>query len=214
MTAQSHPNHHPCCNTLLRYAAGTLSPAMHMFVASHLAYCPQCRQELQAYESQAGLGLEALPPEELDVGCLQNLLSKIDEHGPIACIDVTIPIKSASAFHYPEPLQPFAGVTGERIHWKTQGAVSSWTMPGEATTLIYKIGARQSLTNIAFAKDAILLILNGGFDDYQRGDIVKSKSAVNMTTTGETLFLVITPAPSDKPSWFQRLMSFVFGDKK
>lgn len=214
MTAQSHPNHHPCCNTLLRYAAGTLSPTMHMFVASHLAYCPQCRQELQAYESQAGLGLEALPPEELDVGCLKNLLSKIDEHGPIACIDVTIPIKSAAAFYYPEPLQPFAGVTGERIRWQTHGAISSWSMPGEATTLIYKIGAHQSLTNIGFAKDAILLILNGGFDDYQRGDIVKSKSAVNTTTTGETLFLVITPAPSDKPSWFQCLMSFVFGDKK
>ncbi len=214
MTAQSHPHHHPCCNTLLRYAAGTLSPTMHMFVASHLSYCPQCRQELQAYESQAGLGLESLPPEELDVGCLQNLLSKIDEHGPIACIDVTIPIKQANAFHYPEPLQPFAGVTGERIRWETSGMISSWSMPGERTTMIYKISARQSLASIVFDKDAILLILNGGLDDYQRGDIVKPKSAARATTTSETLFLVITPAPSDKPSLLQCLMSFVFGDKK
>lgn len=214
MTAQAHPHHHPCCNTLLRYAAGTLSPTMHMFIASHLTYCPQCRQELQTYESAAGLGLEALPPEELDVGCLQNLLSKIDEHGPISCIDVTIPINVTTAFNYPEPLQQFAGITGERIRWETHGGISHWSFANERTTHLYKIAPRQSLESITFDKGAILLVLNGGFDAYQRGDIMTAPSTHHAKATTETLCLVITPAKSDKPNWFQCMMSFIFGDKK
>ncbi len=214
MTAQAHPNHHPCCNTLLRYAAGTLSPTMHMFIASHLAYCPQCRRELQTYESEAGLGLEALPPEELDVGCLQNLLSKIDENGPISCIDVTIPINVTTAFNYPEPLQQFAGITGERIRWQTHGGISHWSFANEPTTLLYKIAAHQSLENITFDKGAILLILDGDLEHYQRGDIITPQSTHHEKATTEALCLVITPARSDKPSWFQCLMSFIFGDKK
>jgi putative transcriptional regulator len=219
MTAQIHPNHHPCCNTLLRYAAGTLSPTMHMFMATHLSFCPQCRQELQAYESQAGLGLENLPPEELDVSCLNNLLSKIDESGPIACIDVTIPIDAAPAYRYPEPLQMITGATGDRIRWTLSDGYASWALPPDAASaaFIYKVSAKHTLADIAFDKNAVVLILNGGFDDanhhYHQGDIVKPKQAMRSITHAETLCLVITPAKEDKPTLLQCLMSFISGDK-
>lgn len=219
MTAHLHPNHHPCCNTLLRYAAGTLSPAMQMFVATHLTFCLPCRQELQTYESQAGLGLENLPPEELDVSCLDNLLSKIDENGPIACIDVTIPIESTAVYRYPEPLHSVAGIIGERIHWAWRDGYASWELPthNASHVMLYKISRHQTMHHIAFDHGAILLILNGGFThltkQFHRGDIVKSKTALAAITDDETLCLVITPIKSDKPSWWQCLVSFVSGDK-
>jgi putative transcriptional regulator len=217
MTAQSRPNHHPCCNTLLRHAAGTLSPAMHLLIATHLTYCPQCRQELQAYESQAGLGLELLPPEELDVSCLNNLLTKIDESGPIACIDVTIPIHIVHTYRYPEPLQPFVGITGEHIRWEQSQGHSHWAIRA-ARSKIIKIEAAQNVAAAWFEKGAMVLILNGGFQDkrhiYHAGDIVWSRIASHATTTADTLCLIIKPEKNDKPNWLQCLMSFISGDKK
>ncbi len=219
MTAQPRPKHHPCCNTLLRYAAGTLSPAMHMFVATHLTFCPQCRQELQTYESEAGLGLENLPPEQLDVSCLQNLLTKIDESGPIACIDVTIPITSPQAYRYPEPLQTVAGATGERIRWESSNGYRWWAIPENiaSQTQIYKINHHQNVAQVSFGKQAVIMILDGMIETdkvhYHRGDIIKS-NVMNGLTSGETICLVITPAKSDKPNWLQCLLSWIFGDKK
>ena len=212
MTAQHHPHHHPCCNTMLRYAAGTLSPAMHLFVATHLTFCPHCRQELQTYESEAGLGLESLPPEELDVGCLNNLLSKIDESGPIACIDVTIPITSPQAYRYPEPLQPIVGNLGERIRWESSHGYRWWAIPETIASrvVVYKISNNQDMKNISLDKHALVMILSGDIENnvqhFHSGDIIKSKS-ITGTTSAETLCLVITPAQSDKPNWLQCLSS-------
>ena len=76
------------------------------------------------------------------------------------------------------------------------------------------MNAQLICTSITFDKGAILLILNGGFDAYQRGDVVMPRSMHHAKTTTETLCMVITPAQSDKPNWFQCLMSFIFGDKK
>lgn len=197
---------------MLRYAAGTLSPAMHLFVATHLTFCPRCRQELQAYESQAGLGLENLPPEELDVSCLNYLLSKIDESGPISCIDVTIPITSQQAYRYPEPLQPVVGALGERIRWESSNGYRWWAVPESIASraIVYKINSQQDVAQIGFDKNALVLVLSGGIENsvmqFHGGDIVKSKNTVGITS-GETLCLVIIPQKSDKPNWFQCLMS-------
>ncbi len=212
MTAQPRPHHHPCCNTMLRYAAGTLSPAMHLFIATHLTFCPSCRLELQTYESEAGLGLENLPPEELDVSCLNNLLTKIDERGPISCIDVTIPITESQTYRYPEPLQPVVGTFGERIRWESASGHQRWAFPESiaSRSVIYKISDHQNIAQIGFDKNALVLLLSGGIDNqathYQSGDVIRSKLAVG-TAAGETLCLVIMPTPSDKPNWFQCFMS-------
>lgn len=213
MTAQHNPQHHPCCNTMLRYAAGTLSPAMHLFVATHLTFCPSCRLELQAYETQAGLGLENLPPEELDVSCLNNLLTKIDESGPVSCIDVTIPIASPATYRYPEPLQHIVGLLGERIRWESANGHRWWAIPENqaSRTVIYKINDKQNVSDIKFDRNVLVMVLSGGIENntahYHSGDIIKSKLTVG-SAHGETLCLVIIPAQSDKPNWLQRLMSF------
>jgi putative transcriptional regulator len=193
---------------------------MHLLVATHLTYCPQCRQELQAYESQAGLGLEALPPEELDVSCLHNLLTKIDETGPITCIDVTIPIHIAHTYRYPEPLHLFVGVTGEHIRWQTSHGHSHWAIPETraARSKIIKVAATQNLTAAWFEKGAIILVLNGGFEDdrhaYHAGDFIWSCKVSRTITIADTLCLVIVPEKNDKPNWLQCLLSFISGDKK
>ncbi|NDE90735.1 MAG: hypothetical protein EB059_06305 [Alphaproteobacteria bacterium] len=215
MTAQSSPHHHPCCNTLLRYAAGSLSPAMHLFVASHLSYCPQCRQELQSYEAQAGLGLEALPPEALDHHCLENLLSKIDETGPPLCIDVTIPLP-APDHHYPDPLLPHVGTMGEQVRWDKQQNYAQWILPTLPSARLLKISGGTELHLLSMATSSMLLVLDGDIETskshFYHGDIVKTPSTAK--TASDVVCLVIVPACSDKPNWWQCLLAFIFGDKK
>lgn len=53
--------HHADDATLMSYSAGTLGEALSAVVASHLAMCPACRNELAQMDSLGGLLLSALP---------------------------------------------------------------------------------------------------------------------------------------------------------
>jgi putative transcriptional regulator len=221
MTAFQKPNHHPCCNTLFRYAQGSLSPAMHMFITAHLGYCPNCRQELQAYESQAGLGLESLPPEALDSSCLENLLHKIEENGPPACIDVTIPACAIAQHRFPDALRGFVGTSGEHIKWDYTSGYAQWIIPIEivTSTRLLCLDTKQDMSMIVFEKHSLLLVLDGALETgkkrFGRGDILKAAlmQPIGSITNGETLCLVVVPTSRDTPCWFQRLMAFICGDK-
>jgi putative transcriptional regulator len=53
--------HHADDATLMSYSAGTLGEALSAVVASHLAMCPVCRNELAQMDTLGGLMLSALP---------------------------------------------------------------------------------------------------------------------------------------------------------
>lgn len=220
MTAQLKPNHHPCCNTLFRYAEGTLSPAAHLFISAHLNLCPHCRHELQRYESAAGLGLESLPPEEMDVSCLKNLLNKIDESGPHACIDVTLPACDVALHRFPDALRGYVGAAGELVKWDYATGHAEWVVPITTTakTRLLCLDAGQNMHAIAFEKHSLLLVLDGKLvnknSEFHRGDILRSGTLRRgLKTTSETLCLVVVPEASDKPNLWQCLMAFLFGDR-
>ena len=44
------PNHHPDDSLLIEYAAGGLSEAKALLVATHLTLCPQCREAVRQGE--------------------------------------------------------------------------------------------------------------------------------------------------------------------
>lgn len=221
MTALLTPHFHPSEDALLRYTAGSLSPAMHLLVAAHIELCPACRKTLHACEAEAGLALESLPPEELERGCLENLLSKIDEAGPVSCIDVTIPVQTCSVAQHvmPDVLAPHAGTRGENIRWDYSRGFASWAVPMEKAdnhAHIYCLDAGHKMQKAMFAKHAFVLVLSGSVDDKGRvlhaGDVVLASSLSQTTTAGKnTLCLVAIPLCGDKPNFFERLFSLACG---
>lgn len=232
MTALLTPHFHPSDDMLLRFTAGSLSPAMHLLVAAHMELCPACRKTLQACEAEAGLALESLPPEELERGCLENLLSKIDEAGPAACIDVTIPVQSCTVAQHvmPDSLAPHAGVRGENIHWDYSRGFAAWVVPVEKAdnhAQIYCLDAGHKMIKSMFSKHAFVLVLSGSFDEGEEndkgssnhkgrvlraGDMVQASSLSNTTTAGkDTLCLVVVPLCGDRPGFLEKLFSFVCG---
>lgn len=75
-------SHHPTEPTLLGYAAGTLPEALAIVTATHLGFCPTCRQSLATLEATGGAVLDDLPPVPLSGDALDRLLHRIDEPAP------------------------------------------------------------------------------------------------------------------------------------
>lgn len=55
------PFHHPDDQLLIGYASGQERAGKSLLVATHLAYCPDCRQRVASYEALCGNWLEELP---------------------------------------------------------------------------------------------------------------------------------------------------------
>jgi putative transcriptional regulator len=70
--------HHPPDDTVLRYANGTLPEAPAIVVATHLSFCPGCRQRMEAYEMLGGSMLESVPPAALSADALSATLARLD----------------------------------------------------------------------------------------------------------------------------------------
>lgn len=216
MTAFRTPHSHPSCALLMRYAAGNLSEAMQMLVASHLELCPHCRFELQGYEAQAGLGLENLPPEAVDGSCLENLLAKIDEHGPPVCIDVTLPPTQQPDARFPQPLRALTGLQGEGIEWMQGASLSQGHIRNNNVALSFmQIEAAHPLSFPQPHPARYLLVLEGTLDIggkiYGKGDLIPLSAIRTKTTNAQTraLFLLATPAASDQTSLLGQFMQML-----
>jgi putative transcriptional regulator len=219
MTATLKPTRHAPCHLLMRHAAGTLSSGMSILVESHLALCPACRLETQAYETEAGLALESLPPEALEAHCLENLLTKINESGPPACIDVTLPPPTLPDPRFPEPLRVLTGPRGELLAWMVQDGFEEARSPALRNTAALRLLKIKSARGVAAAMihpTILLLVLDGILRvrgaSYARGDILKATALEDLVVREEVLCLAVMPAGTDKPTWLERLMGLFCKD--
>ena len=72
-----NPRHHPSDATLLTYAAGSLGEGLSLVVASHLAFCSDCRDAVAAGELVGGNLLDTLAPELLAAGARERVLAML-----------------------------------------------------------------------------------------------------------------------------------------
>jgi putative transcriptional regulator len=201
MTAALAPKHHPACRHLCSYAEARADESLNLFIGAHLSLCPSCRHKLQDYENKAAINLEDMPPEHMDTTCLENLLAKIDEHGPPACIDVTIPIQPVpQASYIPDVLQEYVGVRLDEFLWKRQEGFETFVY--RQTRVALSLPSRLQI--IRAPKDAALKISGGAmvlvlqgeiktlFGTYKAGDVLNANilSTIGAKAAEETLCLV------------------------
>ena len=72
------PAHHLDHSTILAYAAGTLDESIGLVVASHLAWCPQCRAAVRAAEALGGELMEQLPDAAVSDGCRARTMAMLE----------------------------------------------------------------------------------------------------------------------------------------
>ena len=68
---------HAPTETIAGYAAGALTPGMTLLVASHLSYCPACRDKASRLEALAGAILADCAPVAPSSRCLKGALARI-----------------------------------------------------------------------------------------------------------------------------------------
>jgi putative transcriptional regulator len=73
---------HATPDLLAGYADGTLSDGMCVAVASHLTFCPRCRDQLARLEEIGGALLAEADPVDPPPGCLQRALARLDAPEP------------------------------------------------------------------------------------------------------------------------------------
>ncbi len=72
------PVYHPAEEFLFDYAAGTASPSETLMIATHLAYCADCRRTVQITRTAGGALFEGLEPARLPPNMLNRTLAAID----------------------------------------------------------------------------------------------------------------------------------------
>ncbi len=71
-------NHHPSDATLTSYAAGTLPEALGLVTATHLSFCPACRDVVALAEAVGGSMLDDLAPVAMADDALALVLARGD----------------------------------------------------------------------------------------------------------------------------------------
>lgn len=183
------PLHHPDDQLLIGYASGQERAGKSLLVATHLAYCPDCRQRVASYEALCGGWFDELPCP--DQGSLDALLDRMD--GLLAAVPPpveTVSPKPPDAGSIcgqlvPEPLRSWLpeaiDTPTDDGTWReiSKGVwLSGWerTLSGTKICLL-RMASGDPVPAHRHTGDELLLVLRGAFRDeyggYALGDVAQ-----------------------------------------
>ena len=193
------------------YAAGTCSEGEALLIASHLTFCPICRQVVDRLEKLGGALLESIEPSALSSDCLDTIMARLDR-------DETTPTDRPSAsplalpspdeaFVVPAPLREYLGCGPGEIAWRPViRGLEEFTLPvggSGGRVKLLRIRAGTAMPRHTHKGSEMTLVLAGGFSDrtgqYESGDIAVFDSSVDhqpVADPGEDcVCLTFTDAP-------------------
>ncbi len=168
--------HHVSDEFLLAYAAGDLDEATSLFVATHLALCPTCRNAVAAAEEVGGALIEDLAPTQMSDGALDSVLARLAR--PAQVLKKT-PREYAGTPIIPEPLRSRIGGDAETVSWRMIGpGVRQHRfegLEGQSSLRLLKIAGGTAVPEHGHNGDEMTLVLSGSFKDgdlrFARGDV-------------------------------------------
>ncbi len=121
------PHHHPDTELLLDYAAGSLAEPLSLLVATHLALCPDCRQQCRELEGLGGALLAAGEGAPVSDSARSRVMAACcDESAPIEVAGApaegarpaSAAVPAAQEPRVPEPLRTYLGRPLDELGWK------------------------------------------------------------------------------------------------
>lgn len=208
------PTHHPDESLLIEYAAGSLSEAKSLLVATHLALCVACRKAVEEAEIVGGALLEALD-DRLGAG---------DPREPAAesrLIEVTRTAVSDSPL--PNPLRDYLGVAFADIRWRPVWlGLEEYRLPRLSGVRLLSIPGGGRMPRHTHEADELTLVLQGAFDDgsghFARGDVALADPSIDhrpRADVGERcVCLAVEDGALQLTGWTGRLFRAVRGSSR
>ncbi|AJY46585.1 ChrR family anti-sigma-E factor [Martelella endophytica] len=215
--------HHVSDDLLLEYAAGSLSEGWSLAVATHLAYCPDCRKRLSMMEAAGGALLEDIKTDEADVDdAWATMLGRLDsddteDREPVAAVPA-----DAKA-DVPEPLRSYLGGALSDVRWKRLGVgAHQYLVPTGDTAVtarLLRVPAGSPLPEHSHGGRELTLVLTGSFvsegETYAPGDLEEEDDETLhqpvVTPDAECICLTVTDAPLRFSSRLMRIVQPFLG---
>jgi putative transcriptional regulator len=170
--------HHPGEDMLLDYASGASGEAMALVVATHLAFCSQCRKAVAKAETMGGVLMNSLAPAAMGATALAAAMARLDAPAAPA------PARSLSQDGVPGPLRPYLpgrlGLDGRLagLPWRQMGSKLAYLplfrRDGLSVKLLRGVAGTDTGTHSHRGLE-YTVVLQGGFTDvtgsYAPGDM-------------------------------------------
>lgn len=205
--------HHPGEELLVEFAAGSLAEPWSLAVATHMAFCPDCRQAVADAEAIGGALLDGLAPTAIDDDALDRVLARLDTPAPATRMN---PVAPGAVL--PEPLRDYVGGDLGHLRWRRLGFGASQvqikTANESATVRLLRVPGGGSVPHHGHHGPELTVVLTGGFTDGQghflRGDLQQTDPSIRhkpRSDPGEPcISLTVADAPLDFSSRFMRAL--------
>lgn len=193
----------------MAYAAGTLSEAFNLMVATHLSLCDTCRAQAESYDAVGGEVLtQASDGVALAAGSFAATMALIAGGAPEEA-----PVKRSAESILPGPLQDYAGTDLDSIKWRSIGlGVKQAILPtsNDASARLLFIPAGAAMPDHGHHGTEMTMVLQGAFQDeddyFARGDVEVADSDMHHTPVADIHEDCICLAVTDAPLQFEGLL--------
>jgi len=203
--------HHPSEETLVAFVKGSLCEGNSLVVATHLAHCSVCREEIRDIAELAGGILEQGNATAIAEGTRSGALDKLD-HIPMEAHPGPITFARAD-----RPMAPLSIYEGCKWQWVGPGVYRQFIdVPNEAGTRVFMLKAAPGtrLPNHRHVGTEWTCILKGAFrHDHGRfgaGDFDEADSSVDhnpfVEEREECICLVALNGHVEMTGWLGRLI--------
>lgn len=213
-------DHHLDVATIMAHAAGTLDEAFNVVVASHIAWCPVCREATRQAALLGGELLGSLDGTSVSENCRSKTLSMLDT----ATLH-RFPKSPSPRSEVPDPLgRMLGGVALADLKWKRKApGLALYDLPlsetSNARLFLMRIAPGSAMPEHGHGGEEITLILSGAYNDkfgrYAQGDVADLDESIEHQPIVETgaacICLVATEAPTRFKSWPARLLQPLIG---
>ena len=207
MTTLPTIRHHLNDALLMGYAAGHLSEAFGLVVATHVTMCDDCRARLESFEALGGAVIEAEDETAVSTDALPRMMARLEV--PV----VSAPPKAPRKTSLPTPVAAYVGGDLDAVKWRALGGgvrqAILLTGP-KATVRLLHIPAGQAVPDHGHRGMELTLVLRGAFRDatdrFGPGDLEIAGEDLAHKPVAEAGEDCICLAATDAPLRFAGLM--------
>jgi putative transcriptional regulator len=213
-------NHHASDELLLTYAAGQLSPAPALVVASHLAMSGEDADRLSTFERLGGVLIDEQPMADIAPDLFEATLARLDAPAPDEPVRATLDHSGLDmGITLPAPL------AARRIgRWRTIAPgvrFADVEVPEDPAfkVVLLRVGAGKALPQHGHSGSELTVVLKGRFSDgagsYGPGDFEEEDIASNhqpvVGPEGECICLTAIEGRLMPKSWLAKMLMPLFG---